>query len=299
MSFDDSFPKRVAIARNSLGLTQSDLAKRVGVVPRQIAAYEGGEARPRQKALENLAAALGSTTEWLTTGAGDGPNISFIKRTVTLREIPVLTHVQARFNSLDELLSTASVKDFIPAPNGANEDCFALEIFGDSMTSPEGISFPAGSIVTFDSALQADHGDYVICALDDYSEATFKQLIIDQGVPHLRPLNPRYQMIKPEFLEVVGVAIHTQIPINRERWHAQHIDSEFDRLLTERNKTNADFWTSPNLTDNAHLDERLQRLDELTSRLEKLVSGGSAMQVVQKADYPSPSSMVEGKDKKN
>ncbi|MEI4896930.1 helix-turn-helix transcriptional regulator, partial [Klebsiella pneumoniae] len=77
--FDDSFPNRVSIARTALGLTQDELAQKVGVVRRQIAAYEGGEAKPRINALQNLAAALGTTTSWLTSGVGDGPDVSNVK----------------------------------------------------------------------------------------------------------------------------------------------------------------------------------------------------------------------------
>lgn len=40
MKFDEDFPKRVASARAQLGITQTQLAEMVGVVQRQIAAYE-------------------------------------------------------------------------------------------------------------------------------------------------------------------------------------------------------------------------------------------------------------------
>ena len=43
MQIDDSFSNRIAIARNALGLTQAQLADMVGIVRRQIAAYEAGD----------------------------------------------------------------------------------------------------------------------------------------------------------------------------------------------------------------------------------------------------------------
>lgn len=271
MIFDDSFPGRVAIARSAIGMTQDELAQKVGVVRRQIAAYEGGEARPRIHALQNLAAALGTTTEWLTQGKGTGPDVSSVKRTVTVREIPVLTNVQSNFESLDALLSSASIKDFIPLPLRAGENCFALEISGDSMSSAEGISFPHGSIVTFDSDLEAKNGDYVLGIVDGWKEAMFKQLIIDQGRAYLKTLDPRFPMILADNLEVVGVAIHTQIIINRQMNEQSLTDAEFDRLIAERDKVNKDFWDNPNLTPEAHLDKRLKRLEEIADRLEKII----------------------------
>lgn len=219
MNFDESFPKRVAIARNALGLTQSGLAKMVGVVSRQIAAYEGGEAKPRANALQNLAAALGTTVHWLSHGEGEGPDISNIRRTVTLREIPVLTHEQARFETYEQMIVEASVVDYIPSPSWAGERSFALKISGDSMVSNKGVSFPEGTIVTFDADLPAQSGDFVICVVDDYLTAFFKQLIVDQGKEYLRSLNPAYPMVEPDFLYIVGVAIHAQTDLRSANGH--------------------------------------------------------------------------------
>ncbi|MEC6147543.1 LexA family protein [Klebsiella pneumoniae] len=269
MKFDDSFPGRVAIARSAIGMTQDELAQKVGVVRRQIAAYEGGEARPREKALQNLAAALGTTTEWLAQGKGSGPDVSSVKRTVTVREIPVLTHVQARFESLDDLLKTASIKDFIPAPQGANEYCFAVEIQGDSMSSGEGISFPPGTIVTFDSSLEAVSGDFVMCVLNDDSDATFKQLILDQHQIYLKPLNRLYPMFQPDFIEIVGVAIHSQFRINRDKLTPPMSHSEVEKLVEEAHAVSHDFWSNSKFDQNTPFDERLKRLDEIAERLEK------------------------------
>lgn len=269
MNFDDSFPNRVSIARTALGLTQDELAKKVGVVRRQIAAYEGGEAKPRIKALENLAAALGTTTQWLSQGKGGGPDVSNVKRTITVREIPVLTHVQARFETLEELLKTATIKDFIPAPLEANEYCFAVEIQGDSMTSSDGVSFPTGSIVTFDSSITAVSGDFVMCVLNDDSEAAFKKLVIDQGRPYLKSLNQHYPVIQPDFIEVVGVAIHSQFRINRDKLVSPMSHSEVEKLVQEARSVSQDFWSNSKFDQNTPFDERLKRLDEIAERLEK------------------------------
>lgn len=298
MNFDESFPRRVSIARNSLGLTQTDLAKKVGIVSRQIAAYEGGEARPRDKALQNLAAALGTTTEWLATGKGSGPDVSGVKRTVTLREIPVLSHVQAKFQTLEELLKTASVKDFIPAPPGANENCFAIQVEGDSMSSAHGISFPPGSIVTFDTSLPAYSGDFVLCHSPECTDAMFKQLIVDQGNQYLKSLNSDYPMISSNSLEFIGVAIHSQIRIHKNDRDFPTVDEDVQKLISERNNVSASFWSDPNLSEVAHLDERLNRLDEISDKLEKIFSKQVVQQIITKADYSPPSSVVDGKDEK-
>jgi SOS-response transcriptional repressor LexA len=195
--FDESFPKRVAIARSAIGLTQDELAKKVGIVRRQIAAYEGGEARPREKALVNLAAALGTSVAWLTSGKGDGPDTSQIKRTVTVREVPLLTHVQVMGIGFDfdNFRKSASASDFIPAPPEAGEYSFAIEVNGNSMESSSGVSFPDGTIIIVDPELMPEHGDFGLFSLVDIGSFAFKQYIVDQGKGYLHSLNPLYPMI--------------------------------------------------------------------------------------------------------
>lgn len=211
MSFDDSFSSRVAIARGSLGLTQTELAKRVGIVPRQIAAYEGGEARPRLKVLQNLAAALGTTTEWLAQGVGNGPDVSNVKRTVTVAEIPVYSSVQASLLDGGVDLANSSVSDFIPCPPNAGEQSFAITIEGDSMTCGGLVSFPDGTIVTIDPGQPVENGDFGLFMLLDSNESTFKQLIIDQGKKFLKGLNPLWPLVPvQDNLKVIGRAVHAQ-----------------------------------------------------------------------------------------
>lgn len=214
MNFDDSFHKRVAIARNSVGLTQTELAKLVGVVPRQIAAYEGGEARPREKAMQNLAAALGTSISWLTNGSGEGPDVSNIKRTITVREIPLLSHIQAKSRDINKILSESSVRDFIPAPPEAGGLAFALEVQGDSMEATSGPSFPDGTIVIIDPERAVANGDFALFLDADSDHVLLKQFVIDQSKAYLRSLNPIYPVIAATNQYIsIGKVISAQQPI--------------------------------------------------------------------------------------
>lgn len=213
MNFDTSFPKRVAAARQSTGMTQAELAKAVGVVQRQIAAYEGGEARPRSRVLQNLAAVLGTTSEWLSCGAGHGPELVNIKKTVTVREIPVINHMQVNDEPGSHFLDDVNIIDFTPAPLNAGENSFAVMIEGDSMDAQKGLSFPNGTIVTFDPALAPSNGDFILCGIYDERLLTFRQYVKDQGVFFLKALNPEYPAIHYDSFRVLGVAVHAQITI--------------------------------------------------------------------------------------
>lgn len=213
MIIDDSFYKRIAIARTAVGITQGKLADMVGIGRRQVASYEGGNSKPRDTVLQNLAAALGTSTEWLAQGIGKGPDVSSIKRTVTVQEIPVYSNASSLW--LDPLIDgEPSVTDFIQSPIRDREDLFALRINGDSMSSSGPFSFPEGTIVTFDPNKEVKHGDFVLCALDGANEATFKQLLIDQQQKYLKALNPAYPLIPfGKGSTIIGVAVHSQKPI--------------------------------------------------------------------------------------
>jgi len=73
--FDDAaatFGDRMAAARDRLGLTQAQLAQRIGVKAQTIAAWEQDRAEPRANRLQMLAGMLNVPMVWLMTGAGDG-----------------------------------------------------------------------------------------------------------------------------------------------------------------------------------------------------------------------------------
>jgi len=214
MNFDSSFPKRVAAARQAVGMTQAELASAVGVVQRQIAAYEGAEAKPREKVLVNLAAALGTTVAWLTTGQGEGPDTTNIKRTVTVREVPLLTHVQVMGIGFDfdNFIKSASASEFVPAPPDAGEFSFAYQVSGSSMESPGGVSFPDGTIVIVDPEVMPEHGDFGLFILNDDDMPIFKQYVIDQGIGYLRSLNPQYPMLPAtKVYSPIGTVIASQL----------------------------------------------------------------------------------------
>ncbi len=61
------------------------------------------------------------------------------------------------------------------------------------MTSPSvGKSIPEGSVVIVDPDIQAENGKFVVACLDDTSEATLKQLVINGGQKLLKPFNHTY-----------------------------------------------------------------------------------------------------------
>lgn len=68
-----SFPEKVKDARTELGLSQTELANRVGVSLRTITGYEKGEKRPRAASMLKLAKALQVSVKFLSDDACDNP----------------------------------------------------------------------------------------------------------------------------------------------------------------------------------------------------------------------------------
>jgi transcriptional regulator with XRE-family HTH domain len=60
--------KRIAIAREKLGLNQSELARQLDVTPQAVQKWEMDGSKPRDKAIDLLILALGVSKQWLLLG---------------------------------------------------------------------------------------------------------------------------------------------------------------------------------------------------------------------------------------
>jgi SOS-response transcriptional repressor LexA len=103
--------------------------------------------------------------------------------------------------------------DWMPCPVKHGPQTYALKIKGESMKNPEGRpSYNDGDIIFVDPDKQAKHGDRVIVRLDDQQEATFKQLLIEDGKTLLKALNPDW---KPRYIEINGNATMCGVVIGK------------------------------------------------------------------------------------
>ena len=66
------FGARIRIMRKSLGLTQADLAKKIGITKQAITTYETGRREPSFRNLIGLSRVLNVTIDWLL---GEPPTI--------------------------------------------------------------------------------------------------------------------------------------------------------------------------------------------------------------------------------
>ncbi len=69
-----TFGDRVAGAREAAGMTQTQLARRLGVKKTTLIAWEEDLSEPRANRLSMMAGLLNVSIMWLLTGEGDGTN---------------------------------------------------------------------------------------------------------------------------------------------------------------------------------------------------------------------------------
>ena len=67
-----TFGDRVAGAREALGLTQSDLARKLGVKLKTVQGWEDDISEPRANKLQMLSGVLNVSLMWLLNGEGEG-----------------------------------------------------------------------------------------------------------------------------------------------------------------------------------------------------------------------------------
>ena len=66
------FAEKLSELRNSKGLTQQEMAKKVGVGIAQLRRYEGGKSSPTLEVIKNIAKTLGVSTDELIFDEGEG-----------------------------------------------------------------------------------------------------------------------------------------------------------------------------------------------------------------------------------
>lgn len=267
MKIDDNFKTRITLARQSMGLTQGELAEKIGVVRRQVAAYEAGDSKPRERVLNNLAAALGATVEWLSSGVGESPDLKDIRKTITIPEIPVYSYDQAYglFSGKPGITGTMAPLFYIPAPDNSTEKSFALSISGSSMESPCGISFLDRGIVTFDPMGKPTDKDFVLAYMHKAKDVTFKQLIRRNSKWYLHPLNPTFADVPlDKSMSIAGLAIHYQYDLGKYRLFNAHSDS--GNLMTKlgvQHEEMLGFVTKEDTSTNSRLDKIESMLEQL------------------------------------
>lgn len=186
--------QKLRAARTRADLTLQDVAKALGISHQAVQQMETGKTSPRLETIISLAKLYKASLDDIMLNSGI--NVGSVG--LAARRVPIISWVQAG--------AWCGVTDPYPAGQGdqllmttahVGPSSYALKVRGDSMTNPDGgPSFPDGTYIVVDPEVTAVHGDFVVCRLENTNEATFKQLVVDGGEQFLKPLNPRYPLIK-------------------------------------------------------------------------------------------------------
>lgn len=147
-----------------------------------------------------IADLLGKTIDWIeglpeAINKVQSPSAEHnITPVATFTRVPVISWVQAgEFFDTADPYPTGMAEEWIDCPAKHGARTFAVKVRGLSMYNPAGKpSFSEGDIIFCDPDRQAENKSLVICRLDDQPEATFKRLLIEDGIKMLEALNPSW-----------------------------------------------------------------------------------------------------------
>lgn len=203
-----SIGKRLKETRSKLDLSQKDLAAISGVSQQTISNLESERNKGSVHAVK-LAKALNVDPEWLVSGTPQAPRTTDASGAPPAGQIPLLSWDQAA----DWPLITGQPAKWVPSPDDIGPNSYALDVSGDSMTSPGTPSIPSGATIIIDPETPAQHGSLVIATLAS-GETVFRRLVIDGRSRYLEPLNPRYPMMEaPKDCQVIGSVRHAIIKL--------------------------------------------------------------------------------------
>lgn len=192
------FNERLKHRMKELGIKAVDITKRLKVSKGTVSQWVNGQAEPRGVNATALATMLRCNMTWLMQGKGMPDKSVELELGPDLRgQAPLISWIQA--GNWLEMEAKEPTIDMTYYPHTANvgANAFALRVIGDSMTSlTGGKSIPEGSVVIVDPDASPDNGKVVIARMDDRSEATMKQLIMDGGTKYLKPFNNTYPMMQ-------------------------------------------------------------------------------------------------------
>ncbi|HSC46531.1 MAG TPA: XRE family transcriptional regulator [Gammaproteobacteria bacterium] len=212
--------ERIKHIREQLQLSQEAFGQQIGVSKGAVSQWEGGDIKnlrpPNLFAIQRIS---GFSAEWVATGAGPkllkkSSDTPPLPAGAPAAYLPLVSWVQAgQWKEVVDNYRPGEGEKFVLTTRKVSPRAYALRVVGDSMENPNGRpTYPQGSIIIVDPERAAVHGSPVIVRLEDSKEATFKQLVIEGDVRYLKPLNPRYPIIRIEGQATLcGVVVQTVI----------------------------------------------------------------------------------------
>lgn len=210
--------------KKSLNVTQQQIADMLDITQGAVGHYLNGRNALNVAVASAFAHKLGvSISDFSASLAKEAAayastaesNVSYVRDYKKGDKYPVISWVSAgAWSEAVEPYTLEEISEWYESDAHIEGNAFWLRVKGDSMTSPVGISIPEGMLVLVDTGREAKNGSLVIAKLTDANEATFKKLVIDEGMGqrYLQPLNPNQTRVQIDGnCRIIGVAIETMM----------------------------------------------------------------------------------------
>ncbi|HAS0803294.1 TPA: LexA family transcriptional regulator [Enterobacter roggenkampii] len=200
------------------GVSQETLAEHLGITKGAVSHWLNARREPSLEDIAKIMTYLGLRSfevnaDGTIRDKSSATNVSFHGKNETKGSYPVISWVSAgEWMEAVEPYHKRAIDRWYETNIDCSENSFWLDVKGDSMTSPVGLSIPEGMVILVDPEVEPINGKLVVAKLDSENEATFKKLVIDAGRRFLKPLNPQYPMIEVNGnCRIIGVVVDAKI----------------------------------------------------------------------------------------
>lgn len=202
--------------RTSMALSQEKFGELFACTKGNVSAWENNRHAPSVDQVLQMFQLSGVPLPGAVAAEAGLPQASYFNA----EEIPVSTSVPlvswvtaGAWSDVADPHAPGVADHWMPCPVRHGPHTYALKVRGESMYNPDGRpSYSDGDIIFVDPSKDAVHGDRVVVRLDDQAEATFKQLLIEDGRKLLKALNPEW---KPRYIEINGNATMAGVVIGK------------------------------------------------------------------------------------
>ena len=185
-------------------MSPADLARATKKTPGAVTQWLDGTIKSlKGETASVLQTATGYSSNWLATGRGPKKPDQSFDAVPGGQGVPLISWVTAgTWADVSDPFQPGEAEDWLPCPVRHGPRTYCLRVRGDSMHNLTGRpSYADGDIIFVDPDRESKAGDRVIVRLDDQQEATFKQLLIEDGRKMLKALNPEWS---PRYIEING-----------------------------------------------------------------------------------------------
>lgn len=166
---------------------------------------------------------IGCRVEWITEGSLPMESVSLLSYTNALTKsvslnvqqivprenlVPLISDEQAGMWTEDvDVYKEGYAEEWLPVVNTGHERAFAVRVTGDSMTAPQGRTYPDGTIIIVDPRMRLPKSGSRILAKLGGGAVAFRVFMEEHGQRWLKPLNHLHPPIFDDF-EVIGTVFY-------------------------------------------------------------------------------------------